>query len=226
MPMPAFYQHDDVKTVRRHCRRYLPEHPYELSVRELLGLECSALVDALAEGDPVARVQLGHWCPPQFRNDSAHRHDSAVARRIMQFCVAREHGYANWSAVQSDATRHDPVFEHCVDCTVSGQLTRLEQLIDVYPEVVYARSPYPHRATLLHYLAADGVELRRQTSPYNARAIAELLIDAGADVNAEAGQVAGSPLRPLTLLRSSPHALQAGTREAIAEVLLSYGAVS
>lgn len=224
MPMPAYYQHDDVRTVRRHCRRYLPDNAYELSVRELLELECSALVDALADGDPAARVQLQHWCPPQFGGNTSHRHDADAARLIMQFCVAREHGFANWSAVRSDGTRHDPVFEQCVDSTVSGDLNMLEALVRDFPEVVYARSPYPHRATLLHYLAACGVELRRQTSPYNARAIAELLLDRGADANAEAGRVGDAPLRPLTLLRRSQHTVLAGTRKAIEDVLLAFGA--
>jgi hypothetical protein len=41
-----------------------------------------------------------------------------------------------------------------------------------------------HGATLLHYVAANGVEDERQRSPGNAPAIAKMLLEAGADPNA------------------------------------------
>ena len=41
-----------------------------------------------------------------------------------------------------------------------------------------------HRATLLHYVGANGVEDYRQRSPQNAVAVAEALLAAGAEVDA------------------------------------------
>ena len=48
-----------------------------------------------------------------------------------------------------------------------------------------------HRATLLHYVAANGVEDYRQTSPSNAVPVAEALLHAGAEVDVLADTYAG-----------------------------------
>ena len=50
-----------------------------------------------------------------------------------------------------------------------------------------------YAATLLHYVGANGVEGYRQQSPPNAVAIARLLLDAGAEVDAFAGMYGGPP---------------------------------
>src|SRR5512134_1794628 len=54
------------------------------------------------------------------------------------------------------------------------------------PDLVIWRSHYGHRATLLHYLAANGVETYRQRVPRNASSLASLLTQRGADPHATA----------------------------------------
>lgn len=63
-------------------------------------------------------------------------------------------------------------FEHAVDAIVSGDIGTLSRLLREDPALVRARStrvnyfdPPHHRATLLHYLAANGVQNYRQKSP-------------------------------------------------------------
>jgi ankyrin repeat protein len=82
--------------------------------------------------------------------------------------------------------REDPglVFERAADAVASGDLDTLRELLDDEPGLVHARSPRPHRATLLHYCGANGTEDPRQRTPPNAPAIAQLLLDRGADVEA------------------------------------------
>ena len=55
----------------------------------------------------------------------------------------------------------------------------------------HAFQPAGARATLLHYVAANGVEGYRQLTPPNAVAIADALLDAGADVDALADMYGG-----------------------------------
>lgn len=75
----------------------------------------------------------------------------------------------------------------------------------------------------MHYLTANGVEIRRQRVPYNAAAIASALINAGADVNATA-HVYGAQHSVLALLTSSSHPQAAGVMDELARVLTQPGA--
>ena len=59
-----------------------------------------------------------------------------------------------------------------------------------------------HHARLLHYVGANGVEGFRQRTPANIVRIAEALIDAGADIDAEADMYGGGS-RTLMLVATS-----------------------
>lgn len=60
------------------------------------------------------------------------------------------------------------MFEGCADAIVGGDAAALESLLRADPELLRTRSRRPHRATLLHYVAANGVEEERQKTPANA----------------------------------------------------------
>lgn len=60
------------------------------------------------------------------------------------------------------------------------------------------------RATVLHYLAANGVEGYRPRSPANAVELATILLDAGADPNALQDSYGGSDTTMAMLVSSSP----------------------
>lgn len=133
--------------------------------------------------------------------------------------MAREHGYGAWSDVESlgDLTP-DSDFEQAADAVVTGDLTALTEILDARPELARAHSCYGHRATLLHYLGANGIETYRQRTPMNAAAVAAFLIDRGADVAAEA-KVYGGGQTTLALLVTSAHPAEAGVTDAVAAVL-------
>ncbi len=107
-----------------------------------------------------------------------------------QFFVAREHGFESWPkfVTQFQALQHgnshEAKFEAAADAIVSGDIRTLKRLLRDDPELVHMRSQRKHRAPLLHYVAANGVEDFRQKTPDNIVEIAKLLLDAGAEVNA------------------------------------------
>ena len=82
-------------------------------------------------------------------------------------------------------------FESAVEAVIAGDLATLESLLKNHPELVRARSLREHRATLLHYVAANGVEDYRQKSPKNAVAVAQMLLRAGAEADALADMYGG-----------------------------------
>ena len=85
------------------------------------------------------------------------------------------------------------LFEDAADAVVDGDLATLAALLDREPRLIQARSLRDHRCTLLHYVAANGVEDERQRTPANAPAVAELLLARGADPDAFALTYGGGP---------------------------------
>lgn len=115
-------------------------------------------------------------------------------------------------------------FEAAADAIVSGDIRMLEQLLQENPELISARSERTHNAPLLHYVAANGIEDFRQKTPKNIVEIAKLLLDAGADVNAESDAYGGS-CTALGLAATSVHPERAGVQKALLQILLDSGAV-
>ena len=64
--------------------------------------------------------------------------------------------------------RVDRRFEAAADAVVAGDRVALETLLAEDPTLLRARSAYGHHATLLHHVAANGMEASRQRSPPNA----------------------------------------------------------
>ena len=114
-------------------------------------------------------------------------------------------------------------FEVAADAVVEGDAVALVSLLSANPELVRARSARKHRATLLHYVSANGVEDERQKTPGNIVAIAEMLLKAGAAVDAEA-DVYGGGATTLGLVATSYPPRVAGLQNALMEKLLEYGA--
>lgn len=152
-----------------------------------------------------------------------------------KLAVARWYDFYDWSALEAhvDAVgKPGPVqrFERAVEAVIDGDVATLSRLLREDPDLVRARStrvtcfdPPVHRATLLHYLAANGVESYRQRSPNNAVEIATLLLDAGADPNALQDSYGGQNTTMAMLVSSTPPK-QAGVQVPLVEVLVDYGA--
>jgi ankyrin repeat protein len=147
-----------------------------------------------------------------------------------QFFLARCHGFASWQKfarhIQAVATANSPIaqFEQAVDAIVSGDLALLRTLLSKSPDLVRVRSTREHRSTLLHYVSANGVEDFRQTTPHNIVEIAKLLLEAGADVNAES-EAYGGRSTTLMLTATSAHPAEAGVQIPLLELLIERGAL-
>jgi hypothetical protein len=113
-------------------------------------------------------------------------------------------------------------FEAAVDAIVSGDADTLARLVRERPELIQTRSMRTHHSTLLLYVGANGVEMYRQRTPKNAPRIAEMLLDAGADVDAVGDMYRGTTT--LGLVATSVHPVQAGVQEALIDLLVTRGA--
>jgi len=147
-----------------------------------------------------------------------------------QFFIAREHGFESWPSFAKQiqtiqrANSKEASFEAAADAITSGDIQGLKLLLRDQPELVRMRSLRKHRAPLLHYVAANGIEDFRQKTPNNIVEIAELLLDAGGEVDAESDVYSGG-CTALGLVATSVHPERAGVQEALMQILLERGAV-
>src|SRR6185503_15154424 len=114
-------------------------------------------------------------------------------------------------------------FEAGADAIVNGDATMLRKLLAERPGLVRERSTREHHSTLLHYVSANGVENFRQKTPKNIVEITNLLLDAGADVDAESDDYGGG-CTTLGLVATSVHPEKAGVQIALIQTLLDRGA--
>ena len=201
--------------------------PYRASLEEY-ERQAQGLLAAIKAGEESA-VWRFKWLHPSFRG----RHVSEVGAAALELAdarivVAREHGFEGWSglaAFTDDVRRDGPTtrFEAAVEAVITGDLEALRSMLQADPGLVHARSVRRHHATLLHYVAANGVESGRQKTPANAVAVAKALLDAGAEVDALADMY-DEKCTTMSMLVSSAHPANAGLQAALAESLLDHGA--
>lgn len=146
-----------------------------------------------------------------------------------QFVIARSHGFESWPrftkhlAALGQKSSVIARFETAADAICNGDIKTLKRLLAAEPKLIHSRSTREHKATLLHYVSANGVEGYRQKTPKNIVEIAKVLLDAGADVDAEA-DVYGGGVTTLGLAGTSVHPFRAGVQNPLLQILLDHGA--
>lgn len=207
--------------------------------------QADLLLAAWKTGEPWA-LDLFHERHPRFLDEQvkwlkkrlsadeirAAALDDADAR----LTVARGYDFADWAALESYvAAVRDPEsasarFELAIEAVVDGQLSALSSALAADPALVSARStrvtwfdPPRHRATILHYIAANGVEAHRQRTPANAEAVARMLLAASAAPDALADMYGGA-CTTMSMLVSSDHPARAGVQVALIDTLVDFGA--
>ena len=217
--------------------------PFDAPV-ERYAEQAAQLLDAYRAGDPQA-LRIVHQAHPRFRDAEVKWlarldvteedvRNASLDLADMQLVVARGYEFLDWPALATYVeSLRDPAacaFETAVEAIVQGDLPVLQKLLAAHSELVRARSgrvccfdPPRHRAALLHYLAANGVEGHRQKSPPNAVEIAKALLQAGAEPDALASMY-GEECTTMSMLVSSTPPADAGLQVQLVEKLVEYGA--
>ncbi len=168
---------------------------------------------------------VGGFARAQLSGDATR----TCALTTAQFVIARVHGFLSWPKfakhLESLGRARSPVavFERAVVAVVTGDAATLKRLLGEHPGLARAESTREHRATLLHYVSANGVEGYHQISPANSAEVAALLVNAGADVDATADVYEGK-CTPLGLVATSSPPFAAGVQRDVMDVLLAHGA--
>jgi hypothetical protein len=142
--------------------------------------------------------------------------------------IARHHDFEDWEQFDAYAAARKTAgslvaqFEDAVDAIVRGDVALLKRLVEQRPELIRARSLRKHHSMLLHYVGANGVEGFRQHTPKNAVQVAEVLLDAGAEVDAVADMYGGSTT--VGLVATSIHPKNAGVQDELIDLFIAHGA--
>lgn len=207
--------------------------------------QAASLLQAWQSGDPQA-IKLIREHHPRFLDEripwlpkdltDAEVRSVTLELADARLATARCYSIQDWSRlaewVAAVAQQDSPIakFEFAVEAVISGDLDTLQRLLGASSDLTKSRStlvtchdPPVHGATLLHYVAANGVEGFRQKTPKNAVQVAKLLLDGGAEPDALAGMYGGQ-CTTMSMLVSSSHPAEAGVQVALVETLLDYGA--
>jgi hypothetical protein len=194
------------------------------SLGDLLNRQVELLREAQRDGDPVAAEVLRGT--EIVRGDEELPGPELTLETARQ-AIARDHGYADWDATRGHAdTTVDTRFEAAADAIHWGELAELRDLLDQLPLLISMRSPFPHHATLLHHVAANGIEVERQLqSPPNAAEIMRLLLQRGAEPDALCDTYGGGHgATAMCLLVSSCVPAAAGVQASLVHELCRGGA--
>jgi hypothetical protein len=221
----------------------LPHLPFRSPLSDYEA-QAQTLLAAHRSGDSEA-IELIHHKHPRFLDEKvkwlpksipdSEIRGAALDLDDARLAIARRYDFRDWSALAAyaESVSHDgPVlaFESAVEAVVSGDLAALQSALARNPDLVRSRStriccfdPPVHRATLLHYIAANGVEGDRQRTPANAVEIGHALLQAGSEPDAFA-DLYGGHWTTLGLLVSSSHPAGAGLQVPLTDLLLDFGA--
>lgn len=188
--------------------------------------QARTLCGAANAGDEQARWRF-KWEHPRFASIADVR-AATLTVEDARLVVAHEQGFETWADLVrfiDEVSVEGPVlrFERAVEAVVDGDVAALRAALTAEPALARARSTRRHHATLLHYVAANGVEGGRQRTPANAIDVAKVLLAAGAEVDALA-DLYGQRCTTMSMLVSSAPPAKAGLQAALAETLIDYGA--
>ena len=217
--------HDHVQQIDSFYRRFVTPLNEPTSLKLALAHEADALVDAHGRQDLSAAMVLRLGYSPESRPNDEAIFGMPLSIEAAREAIAKSYLFSSWSQVEECQPRViQPKFEQAVDAIVSGRSDVLRELLRD-ASLVRQRSAFAHRATLLHYVAANGVETRRQRTPNNIGDITRLLLAHGAEVDALSESYGGGASQTtLCLTVSSGHPADRGVQTDIVGALLDAGA--
>jgi len=224
MQQEQVYLSPDVAAVRRLHNHILAQKSIYFKLRDQLFMLSENLHQAHRRGDPDTAVELKNHHPDLIGKDWDHIRSHQLTLEEARLVIAKEHGFVDWKeAMESGNKAFEANFEKAIDALLSGDILLLEKLLDAQPQLLETRSEYGHGATLLHYCAANGVEIYRQTVPANLIEGVRLLLEKGANVET-VSFCYGGLYTVRALLESGSHHEAAGNLQSLLDLLSEYGA--
>lgn len=191
---------------------------YDLILKQLEAF-ADLNMEAWQRGEEVTLDLVSNFHPDHMGKSKEELAGEVFVRDEFLLMVAREHGFDAWEEIPADLYVSPP-FEVAIDLMLMGHTEALKKHLQVFPHLVKQQSFYGHEATLLHYLASNGVEMRRQMVPMNLVEMMQTLLDYGADKDARM-KVYGGGFTSWELYATGGHPYMAGIDENEVKALLT-----
>lgn len=192
-------------------------------------LQAEEFFAAYRHGEDWARALIDEHHPRLRRlyNDSENYAEVTLAD--VKLAMAEWYYLDSWSHLEEWAEEaaspgsRVSTFEAAAQAILSGNGSTLQAILRLYPSLIGHRSMRKHHATLLHYIAANGIEYDGEQYPENAVALLDLLLAAGAAVDTPADMYGGGATT-LGLVATSIHPARVGLLIPLLDRLLEAGA--
>ena len=209
--MITIHIHPDVQAIRKLHRKVINRKDTYKSVWELLDAFAENLETGYRFEVPAAFTEISNYHPQFLGKPKQEIIKIALEQTDFHHTIANEYGFKNWRTLLELNPQIDFTFEKSVDALLTGDIHQLKNLLDEYPQLITQQSSFGHRATLLHYVGSNGVELWRQVVPSNLVEMTKLLLERGANPN-QTAQIYGQSTI-IELIASSAHPLDAGIQK-------------
>ena len=207
---------EEINILREMYSEIIDVHPRHSKVIDFLEEMAEKLWFHYFGGNQKASIQLGLHLPDFIEASPLKIMAAGLNKKQTDLAILLEHGFGSWGEVKY-AEKFNVEFEQAIDFMLHGDLENLKKLIHKEPKILNMTSPFGHKASLIHYLAANGIETWRQIVPKNAPDMLRLLLDSGADPDTENSIFGGTDM--MTLIETSEHAMMAGVGDEMILVL-------
>ncbi len=219
MPNTTIYYSPDVLKVRRLHKEVL-SHTFETIFEQLSELTHS-LYDAAKRRKEGYYIEFANNHPDYLGKPKSLMDAQTFSIEDCQLTIARECGFYNWSeVVDIQHKAFDKEFEQARELLINGKLDQFNKLLLQSPYLIHQHSDYGHHAGLIHYIAANGVELWNQYTPSNIVEITQVLMRFGANIHMRSNIYGGS-CSLVQLIETSAHPWAAGVGNSLLNAVKS-----
>jgi len=213
----TIYYCQDVLKVRRLHEEIL-NNTYA-TIHEQLDALSDSLYSAVKHRRDGFHVEFSN-CHPDYLGFSEEQVGKAfLTLDDCKLTISRECGFEDWNEVEEIGSKaFDCEFEMGRELLLNGKIRELGDLLLQCPYLIHQHSDYGHHAGLIHYVAANGVELWNQYMPSNIVDITKLLLRFGADIQMRSNIYRGAYTLK-ELIYTSSHPWNTGVGESLIEII-------
>jgi hypothetical protein len=218
MIIPEIYRPEIVQKIQRYYGENLLTSTHPI-IKHYLTELAEMLYSGIHSNHEYLYTEINNYHPKYLGVSISQLKEINLNLSDCQITIAREFGFKSWTEVINlGSITFNLEFEKAITYITNGDILKLSKLLDSSPNLLTESSKFGHEASLLHYVASNGIELWRQQVPSNLHEIICVLLEKGADKTATM-KVYGGDFDTHTLFTSSAHPYAAGIGKEIEDLL-------